>query len=635
MRLQFTGALLAAGLLAGTALAFAAPGAASTGSAGLPSLPAISLPPTPTLPGATPPVSTPTPAPSSTCAAPVISGIRYDWSPAPPPPGSTAPMPTWPQPGGQPSPQVAPWAGGNLAGGDTGTLTVTGTHLWQPASLTQGPCTPVLQQIGSVTLQYPASAESGNDPTQPQQLVFDFSAAQPLPAQPAQAATPPSPTNPSGTSAQAPNIASGAVVVASRDTSGDWHLSNEGTNPQPQLVQEPLPSSVDNQFPHELDPVNLQEPSGGLSQFEAGSVVSGGSVLSRFDGCPDVPGGVALSSVAAEPDIQKQPTDLDLIARVPYEYCNGTAGFRFWFGGDATKPAYCLESPPPGQQANCISFDVPGAKTIDVQPEVSQVDPNPVGPGGVVLVDGSGFGDSGSAAIDGTPLTSLIHWNDKLLEFQVPKQTGTFTVNIHRDNTPADTRFQLTIQTGAPGSPLHFPYSIYTGGPVSFVPGHLGAPPGGARSSGGTALKLSLASTKADAGSDVKYTVSLVLAGRPLADAPVTFTVVTSPGPDTKLRPASGKTNAQGKLTGVLHLSSVLGTTILLARSGTYSDEAAVLGQKPVAKSNLPFGLNIDLSGNPLIAWLAIATVLLILLGIIVNLEVLRRFLWSITFGAI
>src|SRR5204862_391023 len=49
---------------------------------------------------------------------------------------------------------------------------------------------------------------------------------------------------------------------------------------------------------------------------------------------------------------------------------------------------------------------------------------------------------------------------------------------------------------------------------------------------------------------------------------------------------------------------------------------------------DLPFGLgplDIKVTGNPLVVWLSVATAVLVALGVLVNLEVLRRWLWSIT----
>jgi hypothetical protein len=74
---------------------------------------------------------------------------------------------------------------------------------------------------------------------------------------------------------------------------------------------------------------------------------------------------------------------------------------------------------------------------------------------------------------------------------------------------------------------------------------------------------------------------------------------------------------------------------LLLARSGIYSDEAHVLGVTLTSASgaDLPFGLGLNVSGNPLVILLSVACALLIAVGILVNVEVLRRSFWDVTFG--
>ena len=95
-------------------------------------------------------------------------------------------------------------------------------------------------------------------------------------------------------------------------------------------------------------------------------------------------------------------------------------------------------------------------------------------------------------------------------------------------------------------------------------------------------------------------------------------------------------TDGAGTGRGTLHLSAKPGDQLLLAQSGIYSTEVHVLGQGEATTRgvDLPFGLgplNIKVNGNPLVIWLSVATAVLVALGVLVNLEVLRRWLWSIT----
>jgi hypothetical protein len=105
--------------------------------------------------------------------------------------------------------------------------------------------------------------------------------------------------------------------------------------------------------------------------------------------------------------------------------------------------------------------------------------------------------------------------------------------------------------------------------------------------------------------------------------------LLSAPRSDAAVTPKQGVTDAHGQLRGKLRLSRSPGVHLLLARSGIYSDEINVFGAIPTeetAGSNSPLGidqLHINVSGNPLVIWLSVACVVLVLLGILVNLEVL------------
>jgi len=86
-------------------------------------------------------------------------------------------------------------------------------------------------------------------------------------------------------------------------------------------------------------------------------------------------------------------------------------------------------------------------------------------------------------------------------------------------------------------------------------------------------------------------------------------------------------------------LSASAGDHLLLARSGIYSDEIHVLGAPPAVKSgadNPTLGLDqlhITVSGNPLVIWLSVACAALVLLGVLVNIEVIVGAVWGLTFA--
>jgi hypothetical protein len=108
-------------------------------------------------------------------------------------------------------------------------------------------------------------------------------------------------------------------------------------------------------------------------------------------------------------------------------------------------------------------------------------------------------------------------------------------------------------------------------GPVPFHP----AP----KASGPVDLVLTPSKATADPGQDVPFTVTLTAFGQPVVGAPVDLLLVVVPGGDASISPAKGVTDAQGKVSGVLHLSKRAGDHIILARSGQYSDEIKVTGR--------------------------------------------------------
>ncbi|MBV9101444.1 MAG: hypothetical protein JO198_10445 [Candidatus Dormibacteraeota bacterium] len=133
--------------------------------------------------------------------------------------------------------------------------------------------------------------------------------------------------------------------------------------------------------------------------------------------------------------------------------------------------------------------------------------------------------------------------------------------------------------------------------------------------------------TSAPGGSDA-FTVTLTVAGNRVPDAQISMSLISSPGQDANISPQTGYTDANGVLQGVLHLSSQPGDHLLLAWSGAYSDEVHVMGVVPAAAGGggLPFGLShLGILRSPVVLWLAAVTGAVVLLGVLVNLGLLRR----------
>ena len=161
-------------------------------------------------------------------------------------------------------------------------------------------------------------------------------------------------------------------------------------------------------------------------------------------------------------------------------------------------------------------------------------------------------------------------------------------------------------------------------GPVPFHP----AP----KVSGPISLVLTPSESTADPGQNVPFTVTLTAFGQPVVGAPVDLILVVVPGGDASISPAKGVTDAQGKVSGVLHLSKRAGDHIILARSGQYSDEIKITGRgladTGAAGGGTDNGLGGITGGSPqrtIIVAALLACLVLFLSGFGINVATSRR----------
>ena len=108
--------------------------------------------------------------------------------------------------------------------------------------------------------------------------------------------------------------------------------------------------------------------------------------------------------------------------------------------------------------------------------------------------------------------------------------------------------------------------------------------------------------------------------------------------PTNASRPNATTTNAVG-----LTAPRGIATGAVLFRSvGVYAAKPAATRANPTENSStrgggqLPFGLSrlrIDISGNPVVVWLAVITIGLVSLAVLVNVLVVLRAVWVVTIG--
>ena len=139
-------------------------------------------------------------------------------------------------------------------------------------------------------------------------------------------------------------------------------------------------------------------------------------------------------------------------------------------------------------------------------------------------------------------------------------------------------------------------------------------------------LTISTATKQPAAGRVIKFTVRVTTPTRkPVVRAAVFLRFQSSPSKDARLVPKVGKTNARGIFRGTLRLGRKPGVYVLVAQAGRFSARLRLVSRPVRAVSHV--------ATNPILAWVALATIGLVLLGIFVNLEVLRRLTWSLTIG--
>lgn len=254
----------------------------------------------------------------------------------------------------------------------------------------------------------------------------------------------------------------------------------------------------------------------------------------------------------------------------------------------------------------------PGTVNLQVIPRITGITPTHAAPGDVIEVDGTTFGTSqGTATIGGQPATVTL-WGDTAVILQVPNLSpGSSTVTVSPpSNDSATAPFtvdappppptptpgtsssssgnQSSSQSGSQSSsstsksassassttsfiPPNPSGPVIAHGPVPFV--HRTPPPGP------VSLRFDSAANQADPGTTVAFTVTLRAFGKPIVGAPVDLLLVIVPGADATITPSHAVTDANGQVSGTIHLSKTAGDHIILARSGIYSDEIRVVGR--------------------------------------------------------
>lgn len=227
------------------------------------------------------------------------------------------------------------------------------------------------------------------------------------------------------------------------------------------------------------------------------------------------------------------------------------------------------------------------APSITFAARLDSVSPASANPGQLVQVVGAGFGtDHGTVTIGGKNAAVTV-WGDDQVVVTVPSGVapGTSTLTL----TPASAA-PVTIALRILAAPSATPGSPTPGQPASGSPlippsssgpvvGHGSVPLPKKGPPPPVNITLSSAVAEADPGKDIPISAVLVAFGKPVAGAKVELSLVVVPGTDARVTPAEAVTDAEGRISGVLHLSRTPGDHILLAQSGTTSDEIRLVGR--------------------------------------------------------
>ena len=271
--------------------------------------------------------------------------------------------------------------------------------------------------------------------------------------------------------------------------------------------------------------------------------------------------------------------------------------------------------------------------TLTVAARVDGVSPYVAAPGSTVSISGGGFGSHAGTVHVGVVNLPVFNWSPTSITVSIPAAARSGSLAIAPvDTAPPATPSWLTVSTSlSPGSsvsgggvvgvtslipPARVPTVDTTtpsGTIVGSAPPPFNPPP---HPSGPVALTLRAPESTAQAGRTVPFTVSLQSFGHPVTGAPVQLLIVYEPGTDGAITPAAATTDANGEVHGLVRLSRTPGEMIILARSGTYSDEIRLIGSSATTTgATLGDGAPLLKGGVPGILFaglIAVATLLLL-----------------------
>lgn len=222
----------------------------------------------------------------------------------------------------------------------------------------------------------------------------------------------------------------------------------------------------------------------------------------------------------------------------------------------------------------------PDPVSFVVLPHVTELSPTSGGPGTLVAIRGTGFGDTTGKVTLAGRLATVTIWSDHLVVFELPKALADGPVSISITTAGASPEtisadgFTVSLLAGGP-TPGNLPGIIKpnpNGTPVISTKPFVFTPP---VQTGPVFVTVDVAAT-APSGSDVPYTITVEAFGAPVPDLKVSVVIALEPGADGSINVGTATTDPAGKVHGFVHLSSVQGATLLLATAGQYQNEVEI-----------------------------------------------------------
>ena len=255
----------------------------------------------------------------------------------------------------------------------------------------------------------------------------------------------------------------------------------------------------------------------------------------------------------------------------------------------------------------------PDPVSFVVLPHVIELSPTSGGPGTLVAIRGTGFGDTPGKITLAGRLATVTIWSDHLVVFELSKDlaAGPVTISISTAGASPQTLdadgFTVLSAAAAGPSADNLPGIIKpnpNGTPVISTKPFVFTPP---VQKGPVFVTVDVSPT-APSGSDVPYTISVQAFGAPVPQLKVSVVIALEPGADGSINVGTATTDAAGRVHGFVHLSSVQGATLLLATAGQYQNEVEISTRNVSASvaSAGPFLINSFSNGEAALVLIAL-----------------------------